>query len=58
MSKLHWPIVLLLLLALIGLPAWYVYAGKGALGIPGSEVKALRNAQNRSVAGGGVRLGK
>jgi len=68
MKNLHWVIVLLLALALLGLPAWYALNGVGAQSIP-AEIEpadqsnrgtpgSLRSVRGRSIIGGGRRVGK
>ena len=70
MKNLHWVIVLLVVLALLGLPAWYALNGVGAQAIPvaaatgtGDDTNrgtpgSLRSARGRSIIGGGRRVGK
>jgi len=68
MKNLHWIIVLLLVLALLGLPAWYALNGVGAQAIP-AEIESgdqsnrgapgsLRSVRGRTIIGGGRRVGK
>ena len=58
MKSLHWLLVGVLMIALLGLPIWYTLTGQGAQSVPGEQEKVLRSRQGRSVAGGGTRLGK
>jgi len=58
MRSLHWIIVGVLMLALLGIPSWYTLTGQGAQAIPGAKAQTLRANNNRSVVGGGTRLGK
>jgi len=58
MKSLHWLIVGLLIVALLGVPAWYVKTGQGAQPVPGEQEKVLRSNQGRSIVGGGRRYGK
>jgi len=58
MKSLHWLIVGVLVVALLGVPAWYVKTGQGAQAVPGEQEKVLRSGQKRSIVGGGRRYGK
>ncbi len=59
MKKLHYPLLTLLILAIIGLPAWYAVHGNAAEAVPGVGSKeVLRNKNGRVIVGGGPRVGK
>jgi len=40
MKSLHWLIVGVFVVALVGVPAWYVKTGQGAQAVPGEQEKA------------------
>ena len=59
MRRLHYPLVLLILLALVTLPAWYAVRGSSAEAVPGEGAReALRSNSGRTYVGGGPRRGK
>lgn len=59
MKKLHYPILALLIVAILGLPVWYTVRGGGAEAVPGTGSNAvLRSKDGRSYVGGGPRVGK
>lgn len=58
MKNLHWIIVALLVLAILGLPVWHNASGQGAARVPSEEAQALRSSGGRNIQGGGTRLGK
>ncbi len=59
MKQLHYPLLALLIMAIIGLPAWYAVRGSGAEAVPGSGSKeVLRSKNGRVYVGGGPRVGK
>ena len=58
MKSLHWVVVALVVLALLGLPVWHNLSGLGAASVPSAEAKTLRSTQGRNIQGGGTRLGK
>ncbi len=59
MKKLHYPLLLLLILAIIGMPAWYAVRGSAAEAVPGVGSKeVLRSKNGRVYVGGGPRVGK
>lgn len=58
MKSLHWLLVGVLMIALLGVPLWYTLTGQGAQSVPGEQEKVLRSRQGRLVTGGGRRLGK
>ena len=58
MKSLHWSVVALVVLALLGLPVWHNLSGMGAASVPSVEAQTLRSSQGRNVQGGGIRLGK
>lgn len=59
MKRLHYPILALLVLAIVGLPAWYAVRGQGAEAVPGTGGKeVLRSNSGRTYVGGGPRVGK
>ncbi len=70
MKQLHWLIVALIAIMLIGLPVWYASNGIGAQTLAVSSVissggndssgtaRRLRSSGNRSIIGGGRRYGK
>jgi len=58
-KQLHYPLLAVLILAILGLPAWYAMRGKGAEAVPGSGSSAvLRSKDGRTYVGGGPRVGK
>jgi len=57
MKQLHYPLLALLIVAIVGLPAWY--AVRGAEAVPGVGSKeVLRSKDGRGYVGGGPRVGK
>jgi len=49
----------MLILAILGLPAWFAVKGGGAESVPGSGANAvLRSKDGRTYIGGGPRVGK
>ena len=59
MKRLHYPLLVLLFLAIIGLPAWYAVHGGSAESVPGNGAsEVLRSKDGRSYVGGGPRFGK
>lgn len=67
MKQLHWFIVALLVIALIGLPIWYSKQGIGTQTLAASEshttstggvARDLRSSKNRRIVGGAGRFGK
>ena len=59
MKKLHYPLLMLLLIAIIGLPGWYAIHGGSAESVPGTGDNAvLRSKDGRGYVGGGPRSGK
>jgi len=59
MKQLHYPLLALLILAIVGLPAWYSVRGGGAESVPGAGSKeVLRSKNGRVYVGGGPRVGK
>ncbi len=58
MKRLHYPLLGLLIVAILGVPAWYSLRA-GAEPVPGVGANAvLRSKDNRSYVGGGPRVGK
>ena len=59
MKRLHYPLLGLLIVAILGLPAWYSLRS-GAEAVPGTGANAavLRSKDNRTYVGGGPRMGK
>ena len=51
MKNLHWVIVLLVVLALLGLPAWYALNGVGAQAIPVAAATGTGDDTNRGTPG-------
>ena len=59
MKKIHYPLLCLVLIAIVGLPAWYAVRGGGAEAVPGKGANAvLRSKDGRTYVGGGPRVGK
>ncbi len=66
MKSLHWLIVGVFIVALLGAPAWYVTTGQGVQRVPGDlekeagdgQSKTIRSSGGRSIVGGGRRYGK
>ena len=59
MKRLHYPLLGLLVLAIVGLPAWYSVRGHGAEAVPGvGDKEVLRSKSGRTYVGGGPRVGK
>lgn len=59
MKQLHYPLLAMLILAILGLPAWFAVKGGGAESVPGSGANAvLRSKDGRTYIGGGPRVGK
>jgi hypothetical protein len=59
MKRLHYPILALLIVAIVGFPAWYSVKGQGADAVPGAgEKEVLRSKSGRTYVGGGPRVGK
>lgn len=59
MKQLHYPLLALLIMAIIGLPTWYAVRGGGAEAVPGVGSKeVLRSKNGRTYVGGGPRVGK
>ncbi|OED36017.1 hypothetical protein AB833_28765 [Chromatiales bacterium (ex Bugula neritina AB1)] len=59
MKKLHYPLLALVLVAIVGLPSLYALAGRSAEPVPGANSKeVLRSKSGRSYVGGGPRTGK
>lgn len=58
MKRLHYPLLGLLIMAILGLPAWYsLHSGaEAAPGVGGSAL--LRSTGNRNYVGGGPNVGK
>ncbi len=58
MKRLHYPLLALLIVAILGLPAWYSLHSE-AESVPGTGANAvLRSKDNRNYVGGGPRVGK
>lgn len=59
MKRLHYPLLALLLVALVGVPSWYAVRGNSAEAVPGDGGKeVLRSKSGRTYVGGGPRFGK
>jgi len=59
LKQLHYPLLALLILAILGVPAWYAVKGGGAEAVPGVGANAvLRSKDGRTYIGGGPRGGK
>jgi len=59
LKKLHYPLLALLILAILGLPAWFAVRGGAAEAVPGKGANAvLRSKDGRTIVGGGPRVGK
>lgn len=58
MKVLHWLLVVIIAIAMLGFPVFYTLSAPGAADLPGPEVKNLKAARNRNISGGGPRLGK
>ncbi|MEM7255871.1 MAG: hypothetical protein AAF404_00625 [Pseudomonadota bacterium] len=59
MKRLHYPLLALLVLAIVGFPTWYSVRGQGAEAVPGAGQKeVLRSNSGRTYVGGGPRVGK
>ncbi len=60
MNSLHYLVVGVLMMALVGLPSWYATKGAGAEAVPGAGAgaKVLRSNSGRTYIGGGPRNGK
>ncbi len=58
MKSLHYMIVGVLMIAIVGLPSWYATKGAGADAVPGAGAKVLRSKSGRTYVGGGPRAGK
>lgn len=59
MKRLHYPLLALLLVAIVGLPSWYALKGSSAEPVPGEGGKeVLRSKSGRTFVGGGPRQGK
>ncbi len=58
MKVIHWLLVAIIAIAMLGFPVFYTLSAPAAATVPGPEVKNLKDARNRTVAGGGPRLGK
>lgn len=69
MKSLHWLIVGVFIVALLGVPVWYATTGQGAQPVPGDQEqgarsagdgqnKTIRSSGGRSIVGGGRRYGK
>lgn len=58
MKRLHYPLLALLIVAILGLPVWYSLRS-GAEAVPGVGANAvLRSKDSRNYVGGGPRVGK
>jgi hypothetical protein len=58
-KRLHYPLVVLVLLALVALPSWYAVHGSSAEAVPGEGAReVLRSNSGRTYVGGGPRRGK
>ena len=59
MKQLHYLLLALVILAIVGVPTWYTVRGAGAEAVPGSGSKqVLRSKDGRAYVGGGPRVGK
>ncbi len=59
MKRLHYPLLALLLIAIVGLPSWYAVNGSSAEAVPGKgDKEVLRSKSGRTYVGGGPRVGK
>ena len=59
MKRLHYPLLVLVLLALVGLPSWFAVRGGSAEPVPGEGGReVLRSNSGRTIVGGGPRSGK
>lgn len=59
MKQLHYPLLVLLIAAIVGLPAWYAVRGGSAESVPGTGAnEVLRSKDGRAYVGGGPRFGK
>lgn len=59
MKRLHYPLLALVLLALVTLPTWYAVRGSSAEAVPGEGSReVLRSNSGRTYVGGGPRRGK
>ena len=59
MKRLHYPLLLLLIVAIVGFPGWYAVRGGAAEAVPGDGGKeVLRSKSGRTYVGGGPRVGK
>jgi len=46
MKQLHYPLLALLIMAIVGLPAWYSVRGGGAESVPGAGSKEVLRSKN------------
>ena len=59
MKRLHYPLLLLVIVALVALPTWYAVRGSSAEPVPGEgNREVLRSNSGRTYVGGGPRQGK
>ncbi len=59
MKRLHYPLLILVLVALVALPSWYAVRGSSAEAVPGDGGReVLRSNSGRTYVGGGPRQGK
>ena len=59
MKQLHYLLLVLLILAIVCVPAWYAVHGASAESVPGTGAnEVLRSKDGRSYVGGGPRSGK
>lgn len=59
MKQLHYPLLALLVVAIVGVPSWYAVRGGSAESVPGTGANAvLRSKDGRAYVGGGPRVGK
>ncbi len=59
MKRLHYPLLALLIIAIVGFPAWYAVRGSAAEPVPGvGDKEVLRSKSGRTYVGGGPRVGK
>ncbi len=58
MKRLHYPLLALLTVAIVGLPSWYAL-NASAESVPGKGAnEVLRSKDGRAYVGGGPRFGK
>lgn len=59
MKQLHYPLLALLIVAIVGLPGWYAVRGGSTESVPGTGAnEVLRSKDGRAYVGGGPRVGK